>query len=1071
MKPIAASLLLAIAALGQTRSRPADYALVLEDPPLAQKVQSRAALQSQAAQAHRSIIRAAQASVLSELSRRKIPVTSTAEVLVNCVFVRATPEKAAELAAIPGVKRVQYLAPVKPALTTAGSLINLSAAWAAVGGGSNAGAGIKIGIIDSGIDQTHPGFQDAGFQAPSGFPKCTVGHPEDCSFTSNKVIVARSYVSLLVDSDPTYSTPDDTSPRDRVGHGTAIAMIAAGVAHSAPLGTIAGVAPKAFLGNYKIFGSPGVNDYTLFPAIQAALTDAVNDGMDIVTLALNEGDTAQFGPLDKGNSICDDPTNTGCDVRAQAVENASALGVLVVAAAGNGAVYGSANPLLNSINTPGTAPSAVTVGASQNGHLLYQSVKVNGSSVPSNLQRMNALFGDVKVSSPLTAPLIDVAAAGNDGLACTSIAGGSLSGHIALVQRGQCLFTDKINNAQAAGAVAVIIYQSDGSEDVYSSLFVQNTGIPAMLIGNTDGKALKSYIGSNPNTSVTLDPALTPVNNRNVNTLAPYSGRGPSIGNFAATRDFALKPELVAPGSDIYTAAQKYDPNGISYSADGYTTATGTSYAVGFVAGAAAMAKSKNSNLNTPGRLKSSVVNTASSDLQGGVHVTDVGAGKLNVADAVAAAATLEPAAISFGPIGAGSLPITRNLTITNVGSATATFSLAVRQLTGDNNARVTPSSSTVQLSAGQSQTISVAIQGSRPAAGAYEGFIDVTGAGPALHLPYYYVVGDGIPYNIYCILSCSFTGVPNDTAWLLAFGVVDQYGVPVIQTPVSFAVRQGGGKFDSLGGDSRTDNLGHAGVFVDLGPSQSDQVFTGTLGSLQQEFDGFARRLPAIQSGGVVNAATFQAGQGLAPGSYISIFGSDLSDASAAASTTYLPVSLAGIAVSFDGGGLSLPGHLHFVSPGQINVQIPWEFQGQSSVRMKVTYEDFLNSAVYTVPLASASPGSFGILDQNYAAVSSTNAAKRGQVIQIFANGLGPVNGHPASGDPAPATQILPCNANPAVTIGGVPATVAFCGLAPGFVGLYQLNVTVPSNTSTGTQPLVISTGGNSATINLPVE
>jgi uncharacterized protein (TIGR03437 family) len=174
---------------------------------------------------------------------------------------------------------------------------------------------------------------------------------------------------------------------------------------------------------------------------------------------------------------------------------------------------------------------------------------------------------------------------------------------------------------------------------------------------------------------------------------------------------------------------------------------------------------------------------------------------------------------------------------------------------------------------------------------------------------------------------------------------------------------------------------------------------------------------------------------------------------------------------VSFDGGGLSLPGHLHFVSPGQINVQIPWEFQGQSSVKMKVTYADFLYSAVYTVPLAPASPGSFGILDQNYALVNSANAAKRGQVIQIFANGLGPVDGHPASGDPAPTTQTLTCNSNPAVTIGGAPASVAFCGLAPGFVGLYQLNVTVPNSAQTGTQPLVISMGGNSATINLPVQ
>src|ERR1035437_5260980 len=78
-----------------------------------------------------------------------------------------------------------------------------------------------------------------------------------------------------------------------------------------------------------------------------------------------------------------------------------------------------------------------------------------------------------------------------------------------------------------------------------------------------------------------------------------------------------------------------------------------------------------------------------------------------------------------------------------------------------------------------------------------------------------------------------------------------------------------GGGKFDAQGGDKTTDALGRAGVFVDLGSQQGDQIFTGTAGSLTQEFDGYVRRLPAIQSGGVVNAAPpYHVGQGLQPGS-----------------------------------------------------------------------------------------------------------------------------------------------------------------------------------------------------------
>ena len=99
-------------------------------------------------------------------------------------------------------------------------------------------------------------------------------------------------------------------------------------------------------------------------------------------------------------------------------------------------------------------------------------------------------------------------------------------------------------------------------------------------------------------------------------------------------------------------------------------------------------------------------------------------------------------------------------------------------------------------------------------------------------------------------------------------------------------------------------------------------------------------------------------------PGSYISIFGTDLSDTTLVESTPSLPLSLGQVSVSFDGGGKSLPGRIHFISPGQINVQIPWEFQGQSSVQMKVTLYGYLWGSLYTVPLATYSPGIFAVTD-----------------------------------------------------------------------------------------------------------
>jgi uncharacterized protein (TIGR03437 family) len=382
----------------------------------------------------------------------------------------------------------------------------------------------------------------------------------------------------------------------------------------------------------------------------------------------------------------------------------------------------------------------------------------------------------------------------------------------------------------------------------------------------------------------------------------------------------------------------------------------------------------------------------------------------------------------------------------------------------------VTPSSVTVP--AGQSsQPITVSLTGSKPVPGAYEGFLDVKGAGSDLHLPYFYVVGDGVPYDIFPLHNASFAGIPNDFGYRLSFRIVDLYGVPVANFPVSFQILAGGGKFNSVGGDTLTGAQGNASVFVDMGP-RGDQIFTGTAGGLTQRFEGALYNLPAINSGGVVNAAPpYQVGQGLAPGSYISLFGSDLSDTTLVESTQSLPLSLGQVSVSFDGGGKSLPGRIHFISPGQVNVQIPWEFQGQSSVKIKVTNYGLWGN-VYTVPLATWSPGIFAVTDAVIgASISAANPAKRGQTILIFANGLGPVSALQSSGEPASSTDLVRTNTTPAVTIGDSPAAVPFSGMAPGWVGLYQLNVDVPSDAPTGTQPLKLSIGGQDVTVNVVVQ
>ena len=273
------------AAFGQTYSN--QYALILKDQPVAARFAGKEAMSSAAAAAHRQVIAVAQETLRQAATAKNFTVTGSADVVFNAVFVVATPDRLAELQALPGVLGVMPMRNVKPWLNAATAMQNAPQAWATFGGQSSAGAGVKVGILDYGIDITHPAMQDSSLALPTSggpWPKCTTGHQEDCAFTNTKVIVARSYVrSIAPGSSSTNpaadSRPDDYRPMDREGHGTAVASVIAGNPAKGSV-TISGMAPKAWLGMYKIFGSPNVNDAVPESVIIQAVNDAVTDGMD-----------------------------------------------------------------------------------------------------------------------------------------------------------------------------------------------------------------------------------------------------------------------------------------------------------------------------------------------------------------------------------------------------------------------------------------------------------------------------------------------------------------------------------------------------------------------------------------------------------------------------------------------------------------------------------------------------------------------------------------------------------------------------------------------------------------------
>ena len=276
------------------------------------------------------------------------------DVALDGVSVVVPASQLSRLSAVPGATvwpTVTYHSLGIPAAATSDpgaenpppQLIHATDVWDQLGGPQYAGEGMKIGIIDDGIDQKHPYFNSTGFSYPPGFPK------GNTSYTTPKVIVARAFPS------PSTHWKNAGKPFDPLNsdHATHVAGIAAGDYGTPTDGYpdeshISGIAPMAYLGNYKALTVPtagfGLDGNS--PEIAKAVDQAVADGMNVINLSIGEPEVA--------------PQR---DIVVQALDNAAAAGVVPVVAAGND--YQVAG--LGSIGSPANAPAAITVAASTGG--------------------------------------------------------------------------------------------------------------------------------------------------------------------------------------------------------------------------------------------------------------------------------------------------------------------------------------------------------------------------------------------------------------------------------------------------------------------------------------------------------------------------------------------------------------------------------------------------------------------------------------------------------------------------------------------------------------------------------
>jgi hypothetical protein len=523
------------------------------------------------------------------------------------------------------------------------------------------------------------------------------------------------------------------------------------------------------------------------------------------------------------------------DLEVQAIAHAASVGVIVVVAAGN------SGPDLHTIGSPASAPAAITVGASSNDRVFGTSATVRGT-------RYLAIPGSgPSPSNPLTARIQDVTALGDSGLACATLQSGSLQGMIAFIQRGTCFFSDKLDNVQAAGAVGALVYTDQARPDAIV-MSVSGSTLPAMMVSYPDGIAIKNALAGSGSISATLDFRMQ-ATFVDPDRLADFSAKGPNVDN-------SIKPDLVAVGTSLYTATQKTDQDSDLYDPTGYIVVDGTSLSSPLVAGAAALVKAARPGL-TVAQYRSLVVNTSAPiSLKEGfpARVQEAGAGNLDADAAVRATAAESPTSINFG-VGPSGIQQTRSLTISNVGTATETFTLRVAPRgaptgfipPGSRTATaletfgriptVTLSTYTLPLNPGASANVAVSMTGFDLSPGAYEGFIHVSGSRSGINerVPYWYGVPSGVPANITILLTddSPSPGVFDTDAVL--FRITDASGITVPGADPQATVVSGGGSVVSVA--SRDSFLpGVFGLNVRLGQAPGDNVFRIQVGNLTEE-------------------------------------------------------------------------------------------------------------------------------------------------------------------------------------------------------------------------------------------
>jgi subtilisin family serine protease len=662
----------------------------------------------------------------------------------NGIKVRIAAERVKDLAALPGVVAVRPLQLMKPDNLRGVPLIGTPAVWQNLG---LHGEGVKIAIIDTGIDYTHANFGGPGTAAAYTAAHAAETLPANPALFGPSAPRVKGGTDLVGDSynaDP--NSPafqpiphPDPNPLDCFGHGSHVAgtaagsgVTSAGATYTGPynastLATPAnfsvgpGVAPKADLYAVRVFGCAGSTD-----VVVDAIEWAVDNDMDVINMSLG----SVFGSKDEPSAV--------------ASTNAAKAGVIVVASAGN------SGPSPYVTGSPATGDGAISVAANDpyptfpGATLTFSgttipAIDANGFALPSS-----ATF-NIKV-------IKDVA--GTESLGCSVAAfGGPLPPNtIAVVNRGVCARVAKAIFGQQAGAAVVVMVNNAAGFPPFEGPITANPddGVPFNVT--------IPFLGvKGPATTASSDGArLRLAANGTATTVAAASITNPFFTGFASfssggprTGDSGLKPDVTAPGVSIISTAIGTGNAGAAMS--------GTSMASPHVAGVAALTRQAHPTWKV-GDIKAAIVNTGRPSGVLGYTTSLGGTGLVQPASSTATQVVARTEGQKFGAsLNFGFAEFrdkfhrTKDISLRNHGSTDAIFTVAQAAASGSPHT-VSLSRTSVRVPAHGETEVSVTLDIPAATAGASDAFHEVAGlieitpasasdnAGVALRVPYYMV-------------------------------------------------------------------------------------------------------------------------------------------------------------------------------------------------------------------------------------------------------------------------------------------------------------------------------------------